>query len=264
MEKVQKRKGNRTMSKKEIKFIDEESPILMMTEKSLLREIKLNGVLDTIGKYNVPEDFILRHIKEIGVSDILNILKFNYVVSQEFIEKCIEDEHMEKEFIYELNMNIYSNLNDEFIKKYDDHINWNRMMTYLVSSEQIEDISSFETVIEKCDLWGFISATELSIDFIRKNKDKLDWRFVSFLNDFTDEEKQEFSSYMLESNWEGLNNKPFEIDDTGIDMESVRVSIRNAQKETLLDNASEILQNMDPEKIASVIKLINNINDIKE
>ena len=42
-----------------------------------------------------------------------------------------------------------------------------------------------------------ISANDLSIDFIRQWKDKLDWSYLSMVKCFTDEEKQEFSDYIL-------------------------------------------------------------------
>jgi hypothetical protein len=92
-------------------------------------------------------------------------------------------------------MKTYSNLSDEFISKHKENINWDRMILYI--STQSDSFDKHTKVIEDKDLWSIISANDLSIDFIRQWKDKLDWSYLSMVKSFTDEEKLEFDNYIM-------------------------------------------------------------------
>lgn len=124
-------------------------------------------------------------------------MKYDWSPSQSFIEKCLNAEVIDDDFIYELNMGIYARLDQKFIFKYEEYINWNRMLLWMFNEGDI-DVDEWVDVIETYNLWHLASSVPLNINFIRKYKDKLDWRFVSFLNDFTDEEKKEFSDLMYQ------------------------------------------------------------------
>jgi hypothetical protein len=121
-----------------------------------------------------------------------NIIITALTLSEDFIKKAIDIDYFELEDVRELNMNTYAGLSSKFTKLYENYINWERMILYLCSSDKIDDISKYEWVIEKFNLWKLISGNQLPIDFIRKNRSKLDWRIVSIINDFSDEEKDEF------------------------------------------------------------------------
>ena len=69
------------------------------------------------------------------------------------------------------------------------------MILYI--STQSNSFDKHTKVIEDKDLWSVISANDLSIDFIRQWKDKLDWSYLSMVKDFTDDEKKEFEDYIL-------------------------------------------------------------------
>lgn len=168
--------------------------VVRMTELEILYKIEKDGLINFLQNYSLSEEFILKWCNPgpefTGMPK--NIIITMMGLSEEFIMKAIEIDYFELDDIYELNMMTYSNLSDKFTQKYEKYINWERMILYLCSSEKVENIEKFEWVIEKFNLWGLISANELPIDFIRKNKDKLDWRIVSIINEFSEENKNEF------------------------------------------------------------------------
>lgn len=146
---------------------------------------------DIASNYELTEETILE------CTDLLDkeVLIQGLNLSEEFITKAIEIEYLNIEDIYEFSMTTYSNLSDEFISKYKDNINWDRMILYI--STQSDTFDKHTKVIEDKDLWSVISANDLSIDFIRQWKDKLDWSYLSMVKCFTDEEKEEFTDYIL-------------------------------------------------------------------
>jgi hypothetical protein len=125
--------------------------------------------------YELTEDTILECTDLLDKNVLLQGLNF----SEEFINKAIEVEYLNVEDIYELSMKTYSNLSDEFIPKYKENINWDRMILYI--STQSDTFDKHTNVIEDKDLWSIISANDLSIDFIRQWKDKLNWSYLSMV-----------------------------------------------------------------------------------
>jgi hypothetical protein len=141
--------------------------------------------------YELTEDTILECTDLLDKNVLLQGLNF----SEDFINKAIEVEYLNVEDIYELGMKTYSNLSDEFISKHKENINWDRMILYI--STQSDSFDKHTKIIEDKDLWSIISANDLSIDFIRQWKDKLDWSYLSMVKSFTDEEKLEFDNYIM-------------------------------------------------------------------
>jgi len=189
--------------KKEIEFIEEEESIykVIFTKSYLLDHIKKHGLISTVREYNIPEDFISDNIYEINKTDFMRLIESgNYVVSETFLEKLIDDQYLKEIDIYNLSMTTYSGLNQWFVKKYYENINWERMMTYLLSCDKIDNMDVYKEVIEKYNMWPLISASPLSIEFIRENKDKLSWNFVGIMIDFTEEEEEEFRDYIVDRN----------------------------------------------------------------
>ena len=162
-------------------------------DRSWVVELMANGynTYDIATNYELTEDTILE------CSDILdkNILLQGLNFSEEFITKAIEIEYLDINDIYELGMTTYSNLSDDFISTYKENINWDRMILYI--STQSDSFDNHTKVIEDKNLWSVISANDLSIDFIRQWKNKLDWSYLSMVKCFTDEEKLEFVDYIL-------------------------------------------------------------------
>jgi hypothetical protein len=162
-------------------------------DRSWVVELMANGynTYDIATNYELTEDTILE------CSDLLdkNILLQGLNFSEEFITKAIEIEYLDINDIYELDMTTYSNLSDDFISTYKENINWDRMILYI--STQSDSFDNHTKVIEDKNLWSVISANDLSIDFIRQWKNKLDWSYLSMVKCFTDEEKEEFVDYIL-------------------------------------------------------------------
>ena len=162
-------------------------------DRSWVVELMANGynTYDIATNYELTEDTILE------CSDLLdkNILLQGLNFSEEFITKAIEIEYLDINDIYELGMTTYSNLSDDFISTYKENINWDRMILYI--STQSDSFDNHTKVIEDKNLWSVISANDLSIDFIRQWKNKLDWSYLSMVKCFTDEEKLEFVDYIL-------------------------------------------------------------------
>jgi hypothetical protein len=90
------------------------------------------------------------------------------------------------------------------------------MILYI--STQSDTFDNHTKVIEDRNLWSFISANDLSIDFIRQWKDKLDWSYLSIVKLFTDDEKEEFSDYIItpvqqEISGDLINSDDFKVTD---------------------------------------------------
>jgi hypothetical protein len=184
---------------------------VQLTEIQLLELINKDGLVSVLQSYELPEEFILKWGPGNSEFDGLpkSIIMSQCCLSENFIKKALETRYLDLEDIYELNMKTYSKLSSEFIDLYDEFINWERMILYLCSSEQVDNIEKYEWIIDKFNLWKLISANNLPIEFIRKHKDKLDWRIVSIISEFSDEEKQEFVEEIpnFESEWEEFNQK---------------------------------------------------------
>jgi hypothetical protein len=162
-------------------------------DRGWILELLSNGytTYDIATNYELSEDIILECADILDKEVLIQGLNF----SEEFINEAIKKEYLINDDIYELSMTTYSNLSDEFINKYKENINWDRMILYI--STQSDSFESHTKVIEDKDLWSVISANDLSIDFIRQWKDKLDWSYLSMVKCFTYDEKLEFADYIM-------------------------------------------------------------------
>jgi len=173
--------------------------LVKLTEYQLLDLINKDGLMEVLTNYEVPEDFILKwgpgdsEFSGIDKSLVISIMN----LSEDFIKAALISEYFNLDDISELNMITYSGLSEEFINEYESYINWSRMILYLLSSDKIENIEKFESIIEKHNLWNLISANPLPIDFIRKNKEKIDWKIASIVNKFTEDERVEFNDLII-------------------------------------------------------------------
>jgi hypothetical protein len=185
---------------RKVKIVKEtpEENTIQLTELDLLFLLQEHGAEHVLTNYELPEDFILKwgngdnEFNGIDKKVVMSMLS----LSQEFIYAALTNEYLQIEDIRELNMRTYSNLDSDFVDKFSEFINWERMILYLSSSEKIDNIQDLKWVIEKFNLWKLISANELPIEFIRENKDKFDWRILSIVNCFTDNEIKEFGDFI--------------------------------------------------------------------
>lgn len=143
--------------------------------------------------YELTEDLIIE------CSDLLDkqVLLQGFVFSEQFLRNCLETEFILSTDLENLNMGTYASLSSSFIEEYTDLLNWNRIMVYL--STQTNTFTNYISVIEEKNLWDLISANDLSIDFIRKYKQKLNWELMSITKCFTEEEKEEFSELIIDN-----------------------------------------------------------------
>jgi hypothetical protein len=162
-------------------------------DRAWVIELLANGyeTYDIAINYELSEDTILECTELLDKKVLIQGLNF----SEEFVTKALELEYLDIEDISELSMTTYSNLSEEFINKYRENINWDRMIIYL--STQSDSFDNHTKVISDKNLWSVISANDLEIDFIRTWKDKLDWSYLSLVKSFTDDEKTEFSNYIV-------------------------------------------------------------------
>lgn len=151
---------------------------------------------DIISNYILDEDLILECYEDLDKEIIIQGIN----LSEDFINKSIKIGFLNENHIKNLNMPTYSNLSEEFIKKYKKNINWGRMMLYMMMYKEHNDniFTKYIDVIIKENLWDIVSTSEdLPIEFIRIWKHKLNWKFLSAIKKFTEEELLEFDDFIL-------------------------------------------------------------------
>ena len=180
---------------KELEIVETHTDKAQLTLEEIFSILdEKDGTYKLLSNYKVSEDFIFENKERFDKEAV--IISTN--LSESFIKKSLESKWFEDIDIKELNMQTYSNLSEKFIFKYKDFINWTRMILYI--STQSDTFDDYIKIIEDNDLWSLISANDLPIDFIRDYKEKLDWNFLSIVKNFSDDEKLEFSDYIIVMN----------------------------------------------------------------
>lgn len=146
---------------------------------------------DIIKNYDLTENLIVENFDLFEKDAIIEGLS----LSEDSVRIAIEKEFFTNSDIKNLTMSTYSKFSEEFISEYSEYINWTRLIMYI--STQSDDFNKYIEIIDENNLWSYISANDLPIDFIREYKDKLDWKYLSMVKCFTDEEKEEFVNYIL-------------------------------------------------------------------
>ena len=170
--------------------------VIYINDEGIKEIIELTGILNFVSTHILPEDWLLENISKYDVP--LDIIFDSQPLSENFIKAALLNGLMVESNISDLSILTYSNLSNQFIDKYSEYIDWKKLILYLSSTDNI-DFDKYLSVIEKCNLWYIISANQLPIDFIRAHKDKLSWDIVSITNFFTEEELEEFKSYIPEN-----------------------------------------------------------------
>lgn len=194
---------------KNVEIVENNSDeVIKLTKKQIIEILEKHGTYYFIQNYNVSEDFILENREYFEMEFIIRGIP----LSENFIEKALEINYMLPKDIIDVNMITYSKLSKEFLLKYKENINWGRMITYITT--QSDSFDEYISILEENNLWHLISANDLPIDFIREWKDKLDWKYLSMVKYFTDEELKEFSDYVIISEEivpDPVDRKPFSI-----------------------------------------------------
>ncbi len=170
-----------------------------MKDEEILNLIEDQGLYKTIKENKIDNSFFIKYINDINVDLFFRFVESgDYIIDEQFIKELVDNSIIEKEKIFDLPMLIYTNLSEEFLKEYEEYINWNRLFLYYITNDNI-NIWEYETIINKYDLWHLASTIKLPIDFIDKYSDKLDWYYLSMLVDFKDEDLDKYSSLLYYS-----------------------------------------------------------------
>jgi hypothetical protein len=167
-----------------------------MNDIEILELIEKWGLYKTITENKIDNEFFIRNISSIDIDLFFRFVESgDYIINEKFIKELIDNFSIEKERLFDLPMLIYIELSESFIKEYEEYLNWNRLFLYYITNDNI-DVWDYEDVISKYDLWHLASTIKLPIQFIEKYSDKLDWEYVSILNDFEDYDLEKFPNLL--------------------------------------------------------------------
>jgi len=185
--------------RKKIELVPEaakiENDIVKLSPSYLKDLVKNRGALSVLKEYEIPEEFILENTELFEKGTVIGMMN----LSEDFIFDAIEIGYFDISDLKDLSMKTYSNLSKVFLKLYPDHLNWNKIMIYLISSGKIKNMEEYLPIIEKYDLWTTISINgDLTSEFIREHKDKLDWKMLCLTQNFSESDKLEFLDHMVD------------------------------------------------------------------
>lgn len=174
-----------------------------MNREKIIELLENNTVINILREYQFSEELILECLDILPIDILCEIYNF----SEDFVVKALENGSISKEDIKDFNIQTHINFSQEFINIYSKYINWSRMILYI--STQSDDFNKYVSIIEENNLWDMISTNDLSIDFIRKHKDKLNWNKLTIVKKFNEEETEEFKDYIIDFDTNhGYANQP--------------------------------------------------------
>jgi len=193
---------------------------------------------DIVSNYSLSEELILESYEYLDKNVLIEGMNF----SETFVKEALVLEFFTIEDLKNLSMTTYSNLSDEFIIENRDHLNWERML--ILFSANSDNFDKWIEIIDEHNYWYLISANDLDIDFIRTWKDKLDWTYLSMVKLFTDEEKEEFSDYIVIP--ENLEVEGDFIDKSQFDFVS---KMSQEELEDLIEEVNKHLSKLPPDSL---------------
>jgi len=193
---------------------------------------------DIVSNYPLSEEVILESYEYLDKNVLIEGMNF----SETFVKEALVLEFFTIEDLKNLSMTTYSNLSDEFIIENRDHLNWERML--ILFSANSDNFDKWIEIIDEHNYWYLISANDLDIDFIRTWKDKLDWTYLSMVKLFTDEEKEEFSDYIVIP--ENLEVEGDFIDKSQFDFVS---KMSQEELEDLIEEVNKHLSKLPPDSL---------------
>lgn len=174
-----------------------------MNREKIIELLEYKTVINILREYQFSEELILECLDILPIDILCEIYNF----SEDFVVKALENGSISKEDIKDFNIQTHINFSQEFINIYSKYINWSRMILYI--STQSDDFNKYISIIEENNLWDMISTNDLSIDFIRKHKDKLNWNKLTIVKKFNEEETEEFKDYIIDFDTNhGYANQP--------------------------------------------------------
>jgi hypothetical protein len=173
-----------------------------MTDAEILNYIEEHGLYRTLKNFDIEHDFFIRNSEQINIDILFTFIEScDYEVNELFIEQLIDNSIIEKDKIYDLPMQVYVKLSDEFIYKYKSNINWNRMFLYYITNDNI-DIWKYEDIIKEYDLWHLASTIKLPLEFINKYSENLDWEYILMVNSFDDNDLNKYPNLLPMVNYQ--------------------------------------------------------------
>jgi hypothetical protein len=129
------------------------------------------------------------------IESICKLYKIKFDISQ--YQKLSEE--FIKEFQDKVNwesVSIYQKLSEEFIKEFQDKVNWESVSIYQKLSEEF--IKEFQDKVD----WYFVSANQkLSEEFIKEFQDKVNWESVSRYQRLSVRFRRKFNLQKPKNNW---------------------------------------------------------------
>jgi hypothetical protein len=180
---------------------------------------------DIVKNYDLSEDVILDSHDLLDKEVLIQGINF----TENFVEMALEIEYFSTDDLKNLSMTTYSNLSKKFLHKHREFLNWTKLLIWV--STQTDSFADYVEIIQENNLWDLISANNLPIDFIREYKDKLNWNFLSIIKEFSEEEKLEFTDYIIEKNREVTDD----------DFKTVSSIIPNFNEDLSVDDISELI-----------------------
>lgn len=177
-----------------------------------MQKIEIEGNLDRswivslmaegLDTYQILKNYDVTEQTIIESADLLDkeILLQGFNFSESFIRESLDNGYFSIEDLQNLTMTTYSRLSDSFLENYNESLNWQKILIYL--STQTNNFSKYSEIIDRNNSWPLVSANDLPTDFIRQYKDKLDWKLLSMTKCFTEEEKEEFFDFIVETKGE--------------------------------------------------------------
>lgn len=162
-----------TKTKKKIIIIEEteDDGLLKLTEKEFLKKLRDN-VINTLNEFIIDDDLIFKYRNIIGFKDMLE-----YNISSNLFDLLIESGFIGLDDITNLNTTTYSNLTDEQVTMYSEHINWSKYILVLINKQEYDQSILYDISKNITDdrYWEILSTISLPIDFMKIYKNNIKW-----------------------------------------------------------------------------------------
>ncbi|MDJ1479378.1 hypothetical protein QNI16_02710 [Cytophagaceae bacterium YF14B1] len=122
-------------------------------------------------RYAVSALFLDKYASSYFGTDQYQILLAYQNLSSEYIEKALQAINAK---VWR-SISVNQSLSDDFVRKYQNDIDWNSLSSLSLGNLSMETIREFEGKINWCQI---VMSKELTRDFFREFKDKISWNCV--------------------------------------------------------------------------------------
>ena len=200
-----------------------------LTLKELIQKINSNP--NFFEEYEVSDELLSLIIEEETFANKGYLVPI-FTFSQEMVQKLLDKEYLKVSDLQYLTLNTYINFNKDFINEFQDHLNWNKIISRKANVTGLVSFNVLEkNKINELELWDLASSFQLEKKFIKKNREKLNWDIISITNDFTYDELSDYP--------ELVNYKP------DIDL-GMKKHIKEVEETTLNEDGFLAFDNVKP------------------